>query len=120
MFNRYGKFIEQADMPLSKRVTFVDSDNVDASDDYYLKPHENVVVVDSSDIAADCIVYLPDVSLCAGMAFDVSTDDAGTATNKVELMDANGTQLGNDLDADNDYITVISTGRDWRVLANSA
>lgn len=120
MLSRYGKSIEITDIPLSKRYVNVNSDNVNTSNNYYLKPYENVVEVDSSDIGADSIVYLPDVGEVAGLTFDVFTPDVGTATNKVEVMDKGGTQLGNDLDADNDYITVLSTGLHWRVLANSA
>ncbi len=120
-FDRRSKFIEIGDIPLSKRHVVVDSSNVNDSDNYQLSVSENVVEVDSSDIGAACQVYLPDVTVAAGIAFDIYTPDAGSAGNKVEVFDeSGGTQQGNDLDADGDYVTVISTGRHWRIMANSS
>ncbi len=120
MFGKYGKHKEQTGIPWRERFVHIDSDNVNDSNNYYLSVNENVAEVDSSDIGANCIVYLPDPGECPGYMFDVFSPDVGTATNKVEVMDPQGNQFGNDLDADGDYITLISTGFKYRTLANSA
>lgn len=119
-FDRRGKFIELADIPLSKRTVVVDSGKVNASNNYHLSLDENVVEVDSSDIGATCDIFLPDVAKAAGIAFDIFSPDCGDGST-VQVYEADeSTQVGNDFDTNDDYVTVISTGKHWRVLDNSS
>jgi len=108
MFDRRSKFIEHADIPLSKRIKYVDDE------DTTLELHENICIVDSGD--GTVTITLPDVSEAAGMAFDVTASTGNT--NTVTVKDANGNDVTSSSTEDG-FMTVISTGMNWRTLANA-
>lgn len=108
MFNRYGKFIENADMPLSERYKYVDNSDVT------LKPYENVVEVASDSSAVT--VKLPDAGEAAGVPFDIHCLN-GT-TNAVTVNDSNGNNVtSSTVSVDNGYVMAVSNGLRWRVLS---
>lgn len=110
MLATYQKVKEVGDIPFAKRKKFID--NEDAT----LGVYENVAVV-SSDTSA-VTVTLPEVGEAEGQMFDVTALDG--ATNAVTVNDAAGDNVTTStISAAGGFVTVISTGRNWRVLAES-
>jgi len=111
MFDRYGKFIENSDIPLNKRVKYVDDE------DTTLDIYENVCEVESGD--GTVTITLPDVGEAAGMVFDVTATNGSTG-NAVTVNDTTGSNVTSAaIAADGGFVTVVSTGMNWRVLAET-
>lgn len=105
-FDRRSKFIEIADMPLEKRTIFVSSNTT-------LELYENVVVADTSGGAVT--ITLPDVGEAAGLTFDIEAPNG--SSDAVTVNDANGSNVASStISIDNGNVTVVSTGRNWRVV----
>jgi len=108
MFEGLSRFRDNAHMPRAKRYAY-------KSDDATLEVYEQVVSVDSSSAAIT--ITMPSVEEAAGMAFDIDAPSGGS--NAVTINDAGGTSIldkgsTNTLDADDDYVTLVSTGKKWR------
>lgn len=114
MFEGLSRFRDITHIPRSKRYAYKSADAT-------LEIFEQVVEVDSSDGAVT--ITLPSVEEAAGMAYDISAPNG--VTNTVTVNDAGGTNMtttvgANALDADGDFMTVMSTGKAWRLIDNSA
>lgn len=114
MFSGLSRFRDNAHIPRPKRYAYKAADAT-------LEVYEQVVEVDSSSAAVT--ITLPSVEEAAGMAYDISAPSG--VTNTVTVNDAGGTSMvtvvgANALDADDDFMTVVSTGKAWRLIDNSA
>jgi len=114
MFASLARHKDNAHIPRAKRYA-------QKSADATLEVYEQVVVVDSSSAAVT--ITMPSVEEAAGMAYDIKAPNG--ATNTVTVNDAGGTNMttvvsSNALDADDDFLTIMSTGQDWRLIDNSA
>lgn len=107
MLFSYEQLKEISGMTLANRQKFVDNSDVT------LGVYENAVEVSSDSSAVT--VTLPDVGRAMGLLFDINCPD--TATNDVTVNDANGTTVQTIGSVSTGYITLMSTGRNWRTLA---
>lgn len=99
---------------------FVAFDN-SGTDTETLTPRDRVVRVDSSLGAGT--IYLPKVAECAGQIICILKSDSGT--NDVNIYDQDDSENWSDmknggtfdaLDAQNDYVVLLSDGRKWYIL----
>ena len=110
MLFSYEQLKEISAQTLAQRQKFVD--NVNAA----LGVYENAVVAYSDTSAVT--ITLPDVGQAMGLIYDVAAPN-GT-TNAVTVADSQGTTVGSStISVDDGNVTVMSTGREWRVLSET-
>lgn len=108
MFESLRDSKRNALIPRSKRYAWISSDTT-------LKITQQVVEVDTSGGAVT--VTMPNVEEAAGLGFDIHAPNG--SSDAVTVNDATGTSIldkgsTNTLDADDDYVTLVSTGQRWR------
>lgn len=120
---------------MERRVERIDNDMLDSSrgfngvyitltaavPTYRMKPTDHLVVATTAEADNTAIVYLPSIAEATGKLYFISAPTGSGAGDISVYEKETGAELttSGDLDADNDFVLLISDGVAWRTIVKA-